>query len=123
VSSRIDSICKEMPGMADCSTCPDPDRSTGISNCPILTTYSKLCLDMPNMAQCSEWKRFCTSTSGLGPLCDAKTPFPTTGTTTSTTPSAGTSAPSKKSLAVGGPSLSMTVVVALSTFLLALSAL
>ncbi|KAJ3358570.1 hypothetical protein HDU91_005181 [Kappamyces sp. JEL0680] len=59
VSNQIYSICNEMPMMADCATCPPPSASTGVSDCPLFATYSKLCLEMPDMAQCKRFNDFC----------------------------------------------------------------
>ena len=61
VSMNIASICTEMPMMKDCSTCPAPDASTGVSNCDVLTVYSNLCLDMTGMTQCKQWQQFCAA--------------------------------------------------------------
>ncbi len=72
-SSLILSICIEMPSMKDCSSCPNPSPSTGISDCPVFQVYSNLCLDMPDMGQCQKWKTFCANNNKVSPFCSSKT--------------------------------------------------
>jgi hypothetical protein len=79
-SGLIYMICQEMPNMKDCELCPPP--ANGVSNCDILSAYSKLCLDMPGMSQCAKWDTFCKDSGNLQPFCPASktassTPSPT----------------------------------------------
>ena len=73
ISQSIQSICTEMPGMTDCNTCPDPSPSSGISDCALLATYSRLCMDMPMMSQCATWKGFCDANMNAPPFCSKDT--------------------------------------------------
>ena len=59
VSDAIYLICNEMPMMEDCKTCPSPSAATGLSDCPLLDTWSKLCLSMPEMSNCGKFESFC----------------------------------------------------------------
>ena len=60
-SNAIYLICNEMPMMADCKICPPPLAQTGLSDCPLLDTLSKLCRDMPGMTECSRFSSFCSA--------------------------------------------------------------
>jgi hypothetical protein len=77
---QVNSICYEMPGMADCKQCPFP----ATADCKPLEAYGKLCLEMPGMSQCPDWKRMCDSNAFMkGPFCKGETPSPSSqGTST-----------------------------------------
>ena len=77
-SDNIYLICQDMPMMDDCKTCPPPTMSpTGISNCALLSTYSKLCLDMPGMNGCKRFSDFC-AVSPSSTFCGSNPSAPTT---------------------------------------------
>ncbi|KAI8906428.1 hypothetical protein EDD86DRAFT_210700 [Gorgonomyces haynaldii] len=84
-SDLIYLTCQEMPMMTDCKTCPPPSATSPVSNCALLSTYSKLCLDMPGMSQCKPFNAFC-AVAKTSSFC---------ATTTGSTGSTPTSAPTK----------------------------
>ncbi|KAI8905137.1 hypothetical protein EDD86DRAFT_212302 [Gorgonomyces haynaldii] len=69
-SDMVYLICSEMPMMSDCKTCGPPSNVTGISDCALWDTYSKLCNDMPDMSQCKFLNQFCVAAPS-SPYCQS----------------------------------------------------
>lgn len=51
-------MCKMMPGMNQCKTCPAPVND--VSDCDLMKTYSALCGSM-EMNGCQSYQEFCSA--------------------------------------------------------------
>ncbi|KAJ3274391.1 hypothetical protein HDV01_002995 [Terramyces sp. JEL0728] len=59
VQSDVTSLCKEMPSMTACKSCPDATSSS----CDLMGTFSSICSQMP-MTDCADLVKLCSSAVG-----------------------------------------------------------
>ncbi|KAJ3323384.1 hypothetical protein HDV06_001904 [Boothiomyces sp. JEL0866] len=94
VQTDISSLCKEMPSMTACKSCPDPTAAS----CDLMGTFSSICSQMP-MTNCGDIVKLCSTSAGSSlsycPAVLAANPSANNTTTGSTGASTttGTSAP------------------------------